>query len=146
VAIGRPEDAQVPIGAARRYVQGADWRAVVLAMMDAAAVIVMGVSDSPGVTWEIEQLRDQRHLDKTIFVMPPAQRGNHRLARWLVRNLVDPTERARGELVAGGLERAIGPQLITGITVRRGVFTIYVTDRRPSQVEFDATLRLARLD
>ena len=145
VAIGRPEDAQVPIGAARRYVQGEGWRAVVLAMMDAAAVIVMGVSDSPGVTWEIEQLRAQRHLDKTIFVMPPAQRGNHRLARWLVRNLVDTTERARGELIAGSLERAIGPQLITGIAVRRGVFTVYVTDRRPSQVEFDATLRLARL-
>lgn len=146
VAIGRPEDVRPPIGAARRYVQGDGWKDIVLAMMNAAAVVVVGASDSPGVTWEVEQLRDQGHLDRTIFVMPPAARRNHLLARGLVATLTGPAEPLQEATMAAELTRAVGSRRITGMTFRQGIVRIYVTNRPPSQVEFDATLRLARPD
>ena len=48
--------------------------------------------------------------------------------------------------MASELTRAVGSRRITGITLRDGIVRMYVTNRLPSQVEFDATLRLARLE
>ena len=48
--------------------------------------------------------------------------------------------------MAAELARAVGSRRITGMTLRHGIVRIYVTRRPPSQVEFDATLRLARPD
>ncbi len=113
--------------------------------MNAAAVVVVGASDSAGVTWEVEQLRDHGHLDRTIFVMPPAARRNHLLARGLVAKLTgaEPSQEAT---MAAEMARAVGSRRITGMTLRQGIVSVYVTRRPPSQVEFDATLRLARPD
>jgi len=143
VAIGRPEDKEPPLGAARRYVSGEGWKEVVQSMMDSAVVIVIGAAASPGVAWEIDQLRERGHLEKSIFVMPPGHPEDHRLTRYLVTKLVGPDERPRAEAIASRLAREIGPRQLAGVALRGGVVNAFVTSRRPSQVEFDATLRLA---
>ena len=52
VSIGRPQDATPPLGVPRAHV-GAHWQTAVIALMDISSLIVMAISDSEGVTWEV---------------------------------------------------------------------------------------------
>ena len=144
VAIGRPEDVAPPIGAARRYVRNDDWKGAALSMMKAAGLVVVGASESAGLTWEVGQLRDQGHLAKCVFVMPPSRaRLSLRLAGRLMAQLLPVEGVSENGSTAAELMRAIGVHHLVGLTLRHGLVTAYVTDRSPSQVEFDVTLRLA---
>lgn len=144
VAIGRPGDEQPPVGAARRYVQDGEWKSAVTSLMDSAAVIVVGVSDSAGVVWEIEQARDRGHLGKSVFVLPPTKRRNHLLTRQLVGRLLSSVDPIRADALTASLARTLGLRRVAGLTVRDGTVNLFVTERRPSQIEFDVTLRLSR--
>jgi hypothetical protein len=143
VAIGRPEDVRPPIGVARRYVRNGDWQSVVLSLMDSARVVVVGTSDSPGLVWEIEHLRDRGHLEKSVFVLPPTGAGNAALLWRTVARLIS---RHEGQEV-GGIGTvalpSIGTRRAVGMVLRDGAVTVFVTKRRPSQVELDVLLRLA---
>lgn len=143
VAIGRPKDVVPPVGAARHYVRDGGWKSVVLALMDAASVVVVGVSESSGLTWEIDQLRDHGHVRKTIFILPPTRGNNHRLLRHLVLRLPATSDTSASDAAAAALMLAIGSQLATGLALRGTGIVAFATRRRPSQVEFDVTLRLA---
>jgi hypothetical protein len=57
VAIGRPGDPMPPLGAYREYV-AEDWQGRVRELMDAARMIAMVLDDTPGLQWELEQVRD----------------------------------------------------------------------------------------
>ena len=142
VAIGRPEDVRPPIGVARRYVRSGDWQSVVLSLMESARVVVVGTSDSPGLVWEIEHLRDRGHLDKSVFVLPPTGAGNAALLWRTVARLMS----GRGVQDVGGTgtvgQRSIGRRRAVGMVVRNGAVTVFVTERRSSQVELDVLLRL----
>ncbi|HVH28349.1 MAG TPA: hypothetical protein VM818_16400 [Vicinamibacterales bacterium] len=141
VAIGRPEDVRPPIGVARRYVRSGDWQSVVLSLMDGARIVVVGTSDSPGLVWEIEHLRDRGHLEKSVFVLPPTAAGNAALL-WRIAQLIS---RHDGQDV-GGIGTvalpSIGTRRAVGMVLRDGAVTVFVTKRRPSQVELDVLLRL----
>ena len=113
-------------------------------MMKAAGLVVVGASESAGLTWEVGQLRDQGHLAKCVFVMPPSRaRLSLRLAGRLVAQLLPVEGVSENGSTAAELMRAIGVHHLVGLTLRHGLVTAYVTDRSPSQVEFDVTLRLA---
>lgn len=142
IAIGRPGDTEAPVGAARHYVGGEDWRDVVASLMDRAAAIVVGVSGSAGVAWEIDRLRDRGHLDKSVFVLPPTTAGHHDMAGRVVARLVAPDDRRAAAATTTALRQAVGSRRITALTLRDGRLSACVTDRRPSQVEFDAALRM----
>jgi hypothetical protein len=118
VAIGRPGEQEAPIGAARHYVCGEDWRDVVTSLMDRAAAVVVGVSGSAGLAWEIDRLRDRGHLDKCVLVMPPTTRGHHELAGEVVSRLVAPHAASGPLAMTVALRRAVGPGRITGLTAR----------------------------
>lgn len=111
--------------------------------MDRAALIVVGVSGSAGVAWEIDRLRDRGRLDKCVLVLPPTTAGHHDLAGRVVARLVAPEDPRGPAAIAGALRQHVGSRRITALTLRDGRLSACVTDRRPSQVEFDATLRLA---
>jgi hypothetical protein len=65
---GHPEGA----GASRMFVLGGEgWRDVALGQFDRADLILLLPSDSAGVRWEIETIRDKALLAKVLFVMPP---------------------------------------------------------------------------
>jgi hypothetical protein len=71
IAIGKPSDDLPPLGAARRYCQGTEWQEIVRSLMQASALIVVGVGRSAGLAWEIATIRAASLLTKTVFVFPP---------------------------------------------------------------------------
>jgi hypothetical protein len=70
VAIGQPEDRLPPVGAARDYF-GPEWKNEVLHWIEHAQVIVVVIGTTPGLIWELENLRRVGILDRVIFVVPP---------------------------------------------------------------------------
>ena len=79
VTIGRPGEALPPLGAARAYCSGEEWRDVVESLMDAASLIVVGVDRTPGLGWEIARLRQHGLLERTIFILPPVLAADRRM-------------------------------------------------------------------
>jgi hypothetical protein len=74
IAIGKPSDDPddlPPLGAARQYCQGTEWQEMVRSLMQASALIVVGVGQSAGLAWEITTIRAGNLLTKTVFVFPP---------------------------------------------------------------------------
>ena len=144
VAIGRPYDAEPPVGAARRYVDGEAWKEVVSTMMDRAGAIVIGFSESSGVLWEIAQVQKRGHLGKSVFVLPPSKRNNSALTRELVTRLLCPADSfSSRHPIAAVARQVVGSRHVSGLILREGYLRIFIATRRVSQVELDVTLRLA---
>jgi len=89
VAIGRPGDDLPPLGAARQYVGDLEWKAAVADLMDAAALIVVGLGESDGLSWELSELVRRDHLARSIFIMPPGYAADRRLLRDVVTRLTN---------------------------------------------------------
>lgn len=68
VALGYPPDRLGPMGV---DVQDEVWQATVARLASTANMIVMVLDDSEGVLWEVEFLRQEGLLEKTVFVAPP---------------------------------------------------------------------------
>ena len=75
VAIGKPGEKLPPLGAARMYTTDDQWQQKVLEFLDKAQLIVVILSFTPSVAWEIEQVTADRLLPKTVFIIPPALTG-----------------------------------------------------------------------
>lgn len=71
LAVGQPGTILQPLGAARDYYGDDEWQEAVHARTGEASLIVLVVGRSPGLMWEIEQLRRKGLLGKTLFVLPP---------------------------------------------------------------------------
>lgn len=69
VAIGRPEEAVPPLGAARIYVEGDNWKDVVLGLARSAKYIVIATEPTDGVIWEVEQIIANGWASKTLFIL-----------------------------------------------------------------------------
>jgi len=143
VAIGRPREIAPPIGAARQYVDDDAWKNVVISLMNQAALIVVGVSNSQGLMWEIEQLRQLSHLGKSVFIIPPRHRWNRRLVHELLLKLLAVSDAFESNRLAAELEGKIGERQIVGFSVTQQIVNVFATYKKLSPVEFDATLRLA---
>jgi hypothetical protein len=59
------------IGAGRIEVSDSEWQADVKKLVARAAVVLVVPSTSEGTMWEINYLKENGHLPKSIFVMPP---------------------------------------------------------------------------
>ncbi|MBV9672199.1 MAG: hypothetical protein JO076_05160 [Verrucomicrobia bacterium] len=151
IAIGRPEHlllhpVRPPIGASRKCVQDERWQEVVLSLMDVASLIVVGVSESEGVSWEIEQLVNRGHCEKSVFVIPPEQCWNRYLVNHLFKKLLRVKDEAQYDRVAVALESKVGDGCVAGVVFRRDTAKVFASRRLPSQVQYDAVLRLAALE
>jgi TM2 domain-containing membrane protein YozV len=69
VAIGKPGEPLPALGAARLYVEHADWQREVGALMQRAALVVLRVGNSPGVVWEIEQALTQIPRQRLLLIL-----------------------------------------------------------------------------
>ncbi len=143
VAIGRPEDITPPIGVARRYVAGEAWTDVVVSLMDAAGLIVVGVSESEGVTWEIRQLSERGHLAKSLFVIPPGHDGGLRLLCRLLGTLWPATNGQPADALLAAFYSELQGGQIAGVAAKGDSATVFLSHRPLSQVQFEVTLRLA---
>lgn len=76
IAIGDPRDTYARLGAARQFASDNEWRTLVSNHITAAGLIVVLLGDSSWLDWEIEQIAQQRQLDRTIFInLPNRKRG-----------------------------------------------------------------------
>lgn len=71
IAIGSPSDVRPPIGAAREYLGHDEWQRHVLYFMAQARAIVVSLSATQGLAWELDQIKVGGYTDKTLFVVPP---------------------------------------------------------------------------
>jgi hypothetical protein len=70
VAIGRPGDPLPQLGASRTYVEDADWRTVVIGLMEQAAALVIRIGRGEGLAWEIGQALSRFPPERLLFVVP----------------------------------------------------------------------------
>lgn len=78
IAIGRPDEELPPLGAARVYAKGGDWRAIVTDLCDAASVVIICMDASEGVNWELQALIARGHQAKTLLLISPQLRVTDR--------------------------------------------------------------------
>lgn len=85
IALGRPGDKRTPFGAQRHYADHANWQQTLATAARAAQAIVLVASDSPGVKWEYELLKNEAMLDKVLLVFrpdPAHMAANRHAAEW----------------------------------------------------------------
>jgi hypothetical protein len=117
-----------------------------MSLMDAASLIVVSVSEAEGVLWEIDQLLERGHCEKSLFVVPPTQDENRVLVLHLLVKLLHVNDKAQRNRLAAALESKVGVGWVAGVIFRSGTAKLFVSNRSVSQVQYDVTLRLAALD
>ena len=76
IAIGSPSDVRPPIGAGREYLRHDDWHRQVLYFMAQARSIVVSLSATQGLAWELDQIKVGGYTEKTLFIVPPELSGH----------------------------------------------------------------------
>jgi hypothetical protein len=80
IAVGDPRDPVPPLGAARTFVGGGDWKQVVSDLARASQLVVLAVDSSEGVRWEVQHIIETGHADKTLFLASPERTPQERAA------------------------------------------------------------------
>jgi len=70
IAIGAPGKTP-PFGAARAYVNDAEWRDTVAELSRKADAVVITIDETEGVRWEVQHLLGHDHVKKTLFLLSP---------------------------------------------------------------------------
>jgi len=135
VAVGTPSDGLPPLGAARQYCRGEEWRGVVSSLMDNASPIVAGVARSEGLVWEIAELRRKNLLSKTIFFLPPTRAADPALLDHLLRLL-------GANDVALNLAHGQAAIAVSFPAPHHGLLLV---SARVAEAEYELALRLPRL-
>jgi hypothetical protein len=120
IALSNPVDMLPPLGAARENVADADWQRAVEQHMEQASGIVVIIGTTQSLRWEVNQILSKGHLEKCLFVFPPAYRSlkdkSHLLVNCLpalghelgVRSAEEEMAVLADALVIGGMRRAEG--------------------------------------
>jgi hypothetical protein len=87
VALGNPEDVLPPEGAARAYAKDSDWQGHFVKLADSAAAIVMEVSRSDNLCWEMAAIRSDGWQQKLFVITPPVPKSNRAFYRWVYGTL-----------------------------------------------------------
>lgn len=102
IALGRPGDKRTPFGAQRHYSDHADWQQTLATAARAAHAIVLVASDSPGVKWEYDLLKNEAMLEKVLLVFrpdPAHMAANRHAAEWFSAGAGEKID----EVLAAGL-------------------------------------------
>jgi hypothetical protein len=82
VALGAP-GVRRPFGAARTYVSNEQWRETVIEFCRQSGMVVVTVDETESVRWEVQHILAQKHLPKTLFLLPPRLIGSAEVGRIL---------------------------------------------------------------
>jgi hypothetical protein len=110
VAIGNPKDELPPLGASRLYVTDAEWQDRVKALIGDASLVVVVAGSTPGLAWEISQVRALVDPSRLLIVVPNSDRA-YREFRSIVENNTDivlpeyPSQEREKNLRVSGLIR-----------------------------------------
>lgn len=64
-----------PHGAYRDFVGEGDWQARVKQLLEGADLVVLAIGDSPGIEWEIAQVREHTGAENLLLYLPPRPVG-----------------------------------------------------------------------
>ncbi len=108
VALGRPEEPEPELGAARLYVKNEHWQDAIKYLLETAGAVVAIVGRSQGLWWEIQLVLSRVPPDKLLFFFPyPAAKTvrdsylrtaflqNPIFGRWLRRSTAPEIEAER---------------------------------------------------
>ena len=70
VAIGRPKERLPLIGAARLYVDDADWQNVVDDLLRRARLVLIQAGESPGLQWELNKAVERLNPEQLLIFLP----------------------------------------------------------------------------
>lgn len=91
-----------PLGAHRDYIGDGDWQARVIDLLERADLVVLALGDSPGIEWEIEQVRQRVRPEQLLIYLPPrpnkalTTKGRHAGDRELYAHFVPLVEKHFG--------------------------------------------------
>jgi DNA-binding beta-propeller fold protein YncE len=71
VGLGEPGTRLPPLGAAREFHTEGNWQAAVAYHIDHARLVVMTVGRTASLAWEMNQIKAQGALGRTMFLIPP---------------------------------------------------------------------------
>jgi hypothetical protein len=74
VAIGDPKESLPDLGATRIYVGDGDWQARVFELMASARLVVLRVSSTTGVRWELQQAVSRLPPERLLLFVPKGRR------------------------------------------------------------------------
>ncbi len=126
VAIAEPGTSLLaePLGATREQVPESEWQEVVRRRISKADLIVAAIGRTPGLSWEIDHLVRNGHLDRFVLVVPP-DTAEQISNRWQVVETVVVT--------AGGppLAVAVDPACVLAARLQPdGRWRVAIADRR----------------
>lgn len=78
-----------PLGAVRRQLSDQEWQGKVIELMEQAAIVCVIVGRSQALVWEIVRIAKSGNLDKTVFILPPTSRREHRRRLAVLAGLLD---------------------------------------------------------
>lgn len=87
IAIGRPGEKIPGMGAARLYVPDDQWQSVVSDLFHRARLVVVQPGTTPGLQWEIGQLRREVTPEKLLFVLPEREQEYQAFRSWVDQEL-----------------------------------------------------------
>jgi hypothetical protein len=73
VALGNPDDYLPTLGAAKVYQTDDRWQETLLELLSRAAIILLMEGKTPGLRWELRQVR-QRCSPRSVFIVTPPRR------------------------------------------------------------------------
>ncbi len=83
IALGNPEDLLPPEGASRSYADDANWKETFLQLAGGAALVLVQVSGSMNLLWELTEIRARGWYGKMFVITPPVPRPNWAHYRWV---------------------------------------------------------------
>lgn len=111
ITVGDPNEPLPRLGAAREYLQDADWRRAVDALIGEAAQLVFILADSENLAWELRRTVALQRLPDALVLVPPVnQRDADR--RWnglMTRDLGLPDRAALSGVPPPGLVAVVFP-------------------------------------
>ena len=97
IALGRPDEPEPQLGAARIYLSSEDWKPAVVWLMKRAGAVVFVVGRTSGLWWEIKKALDHVPRERLLFFFPRSASTDPTLGVSVLRGLVGWGRRARDE-------------------------------------------------
>jgi hypothetical protein len=83
-ALSQPGSRLQPLGATRKHFGDKDWKAGVERLIRESALIVLMVDDTDAVRDEVDMVRAEGAIERTLFVVPPVRgRERRKRLRWI---------------------------------------------------------------
>ena len=135
IAVGDPKEPLPRLGAAREFLQDADWRRAVDSLIGEAAQLVFILGDTENLAWEFRCAVARQRLGDTVLLVPPVSEPEV-AARW-----AGLMHRDLGWPGAAALAGALPPGLVA--VAFAGGQPVFLVSRRRRQADCVVAIGLA---